>query len=324
MNEKQQQLSLDNSQSVTSSINATPSSSPNNKLAATIQGSTPISYSSGTQLPASPSTEVLHLKQLLAEGRQTCLNLQRQHSQDKTEMAKIQGSLQALLQIQNHLSTENKSVAETLASVNEEKDAYKQESMKLGGELVNTQQELEGLMILLAQFKEKAVIKVTELTETMEAGCELHTTLVELASDLQDCEDLNTLKIFDDILEAFCKYFDGLDNKENEFEEQQRGLRESLKRAQNETECKTRDIELLQRKMMDVCGQVEILEEELEKQRKVLTEKEEELSTCRREIEELQEEQMNRSNESVHIDYIKDIDAKYQVSRVQFVHVHVH
>lgn len=257
------------------------------------------------------------MKQLLAEGRQACLGLQRQHAQDKTEMAKIQGSLQALLQIQNHLSSENKSVSDMLAGVNEERESYRMESMKLEGQLVNMQRDLEGLTVLLAQFKQKTIIKVSELAETLEPGCGLHTTLVELLSDLQDCEELNSLRLYDEVLESFCKYFSET-NTDKDHEQQIMALRESLKKAEHENKCKTGDIVSLKSQMTEVCQQVEILQRELGDHKRVLSVKEEELKNVRGELEELQEEQMNRTNDSCSVEYVKDIDAKYQVSILSY------
>ncbi len=50
--------------------------------------------------------EVVHLKQRLSESRQSCVRLEIQVASLKTEVAKLQGSLQAMVAIRDHLSEE--------------------------------------------------------------------------------------------------------------------------------------------------------------------------------------------------------------------------
>ena len=291
------QSSLDLSH-MDSSNPATPTSSPTKLSPSRIStSSSSPKYTSLTQF-GSPATEVLHLKHLLAEGRQMCLNLQRQHAQDKTEMAKIQGSLQALVQIQDHLSTENKSVAETLSTVIEERGAYKQEAMKSGNELSSLQQELEQVTTMLEHFKENLTSQLMELIVNVEAGSELHNCLQEHLKELEESQGLNSLMIVISVIEAF------LDYASNQSIETTRSAEESTKQVAQEK------IESLQQKVVAVCGQVEEVERELQHQCDLVQDKEREIMDCKRELEELNQQGLNYAQVE---NYKKDVDAEYQV-----------
>ena len=54
----------------------------------------------------SPAVEVVHLKQRLADSRQTCVRLEMQQATLKTDLAKLQGTVQALTAIRDHLTEE--------------------------------------------------------------------------------------------------------------------------------------------------------------------------------------------------------------------------
>ena len=298
------QSSLDLSH-MDSSNPATPNSSPSKlspcKISTSALSSSSPKYTSLTQF-GSPATEVLHLKQLLAEGRQMCLNLQRQHAHDKTEMAKIQGSLQALVQIQDHLSTENKSVAETLSTVIEEREAYKQEAMKSSNELSSLQQELEQVTTMLEHFKENLASQLTELIENVEVESEFHDCLQEHLKELEESQGLNILRIVNSVLEAF------LDFASNQSIDTKRSAEESIKQEAQEK------LESLQQKVVALCGQVEEVERELQHQCELVQDKEREIMDCKGELEELNQQGLKHSKEYAHVEnYKKDVDAEYQV-----------
>ncbi len=289
-----------------------PKPSPPNKIAVQLQATPPPKYSPLTQF-ASPATEVLHLKQLLAEGRQTCLNLQHQHAHDKTEMAKIQGSLQALVQIQDHLSTENRSVGEMMSTINEERDAYRQESMKLSSELVSIQGEFENVMALLAHFNENLINQLTEVVEKVEIGSDLQENLSEQLDELRGTNGLDSLKVLEAILESFACHFNNLGKQQ----------RSELGQSQDARDQRMADMNSLQRKVIEVCEQVEVLELELKKRDQSVADKEEEITEYRREIERLKQEQQQQqqhdsnyttsSDSAIMDDYKKDLETHYQV-----------
>ena len=288
---------------------SSPKRSPTNKIALQLQVTPPPKYSPLTQF-ASPATEVLHLKQLLAEGRQTCLNLQRQHAHDNTEMAKIQGSLQALVQIQDHLSTENRSVAEMLSTINEERDAYKQESMKLSSELVNIQGEFESVMGLFAHFNENLFNQLTEIVQEIETGSDFHESLSEQLDELKVTNGLDCLKVLEAILESFACHCYNIDKEKTELEQ--------WRLTEENEQQKMKDMNTLQQKVMEVCEQVEVLEQELKKRDQLIADKEEEITEYAREIERLKQQQQHAtdmSSDSITMDdYKKDLEAQYQVN----------
>ena len=304
------QSSLDLSQLDSSGVQS-PSSSPGS-LASKLQGSPP-KYSPLTQF-ASPATEVLHLKQLLAEGRQTCLKLERQHAQDKTEMAKIQGSLQALVRIQDHLSNENKSVSQSLLAINEEKETYKQEVMKLSSELIGVQGELEMMNGLLTHFKENLNDQLQEQVGQVEIGSDMHTSLGECLNELEECSAVDSLKVLDSVLETFCGLLKKLGEEKRELEQCKNSLTCNLKTVEMDGEQKANDARYLEEKFAKVCEQVKELEAELERRSKAAIQKEEELGDCQREIEHLRQLESDKERDHTVIeDYKKDVDAQYQV-----------
>lgn len=72
-------------------------------------------------------TEIVHLKQRLAESRQASIRLELQCAQLKTEGARLQGSQQALITIREQLMAENNSLDRGQRSLRENWDRERDE-----------------------------------------------------------------------------------------------------------------------------------------------------------------------------------------------------
>lgn len=241
-----------------SSLDSSPSGAKN--LSANSLKLSPVSCSFNVQTPptqhssmvqvTSPAAEILHLKQQLAEARQTCLKLERQQAQDKTEMAKVQGSLQALLKIQEHLSSENKSLGQSFANVEEERDAYKQEAKKLGSELVSAQENTELVNSSVNRFQEYLLNQLRELVEQVTPLSELHSELSEYQQQLeQPNNSMENLKITRNLLETLCTAILQQSQQLSEFELENNALHDQVNSTVGDSGQRHEELTCLQEKV---------------------------------------------------------------------------
>ena len=255
----------------------------------------------------SPHAEVVHLKQRLAEAHEACLRVEMQHSQDKTEMAKVQGSLQALIRIQDHLKSENKSFAESIANLEAEKDAYKKEAMKLSNDLVAAQDGLELHNTRVSRYRKSLLESCQWLLEKVNGSTNLHTKLQDYCRTLESIQDSEVFNLSNSLLETLHKEVLDL-IQENKVSS------EHLTLAEGDCQGKGEQLYALELKVKEVNQQLRTLEEELNKQEDIIREKDNVLEKYELEIEQVRQNNKEQECTQEELEILrKDLEAQYQV-----------
>ena len=276
----------------------------------------PPKYTPLTQF-TSPATEVLLLKQQLAEARQTCLKLERQHGQDKTEMAKIHGSLQALVKIQDHLGNENKSIFNSVSTLEEERDAFKEEAKRLGSELIIVQEDIELMNTAMSCCKDSLIIQLEELVEQVKVNpvSELHEKLSEHLCQLKERTMLETFKALNLVFETLSSFMTQMCEEKCKLEQHVESTNESLTIAQAESQQRKEEVVDLEKKVTHHIEQISMLKEQLEMGEKVIDQKKKDLVECQMELERMKQLESERDKEGHFMDgYKKDLETQFQVS----------
>ena len=263
----------------------------------------------------SPATEILLLKQQLAEARQTCLKLERQHGQDKTEMAKIHGSLQALVKIQDHLGNENKSIFNSVSTLEEERDAFKQEANQLGSELISVQDDIELMNTAMSRCKDNLIIQLEELVEQVNPASELHEKLSEHLCQLKERTMLETFKAFNFVFETLSSFMTQMCEERYKLEQHVESTNESLTIAEVESQRRKEEVVDLEKKVTHHIEQISMLKEQLEMGEKVIDQKKKDLVECQIELERMKQLESERDKEGHFMDgYKRDLETQFQVS----------
>lgn len=227
---------------------------------------------------SSPTAEIIHLRQELTKAHQTCLKLERQQAQDATEMAKIQGSLQALVKIQEHLGKENKSLTQTFVNLEEEKEVYKQETERLNNELVTSQDNLKALSLEVDDTLRTVIAQLQEMST------QNHFNNIQGINKILDSKGDERLELIPKVIECLSSLFHESLSNGNE-----NGLKE--------------EITLLQERVSKACNQLQVMEDELDTKERELEAKDRELVALRVEGER----QINVES------FKKDLETQYQV-----------
>ena len=257
----------------------------------------------------SPAAEILHLKQQLAEARQTCLKLEKKQVEDQTEMAKVQGSLQALVKIQEHLSGENKTLEQTFVNLEEEKELYKQEVKKLSSELNASQENIERMELLVNKFMQHVHNWLSELVKQVNpSSSELHTLLTECQQSAKEGYKLENLDIVRRLVEISSKLAVEENQKLSELRAENGILNEKVNKCNTERED---EVVQLQEKVANIYEEMNEMKKEVEEKENELEEKERELANLQLKLSEGDTSRM-KSEES----FKKDLDTQYQVTDI--------
>lgn len=255
----------------------------------------------------SPHAEVMHLKQRLAEAHQVCLRVEMQHSQDRTEMAKVQGSLQALIRIQDHLKSENKSFAESIANLEAEKDAYKKEAMKLSNDLVAAQDGLELHTTRVSRYRNSLLECCQWLLEKVNDSSDLHTKLQNYCRNLDSVQDSEVFNLSNSLLET-------LHTEVLSLQQENTLLSENLTSAEGDTQGKGEELYALELKVKEICQQLRTIKEELNKQEEIIREKDDMLEKYESEVQQIRQDNREQECTREELEVLrKDLEAQYQV-----------
>ena len=241
-----------------------------------------------SHISESPSTDALHLKQKLAEARQTCLKLNQQHS--RTELSRMQGSLQALIKIQEHLTHENQSLSKTFSTMEAEKEALQQESETLREKLSQLEEKLAGLTAEMTMLEEKLRSELEgAVGKPLRAATEPFTLLQEAVLNMAS---------------SWRRLKGEVDS-----------LAEQLTTAEDEREAMKEEMKAFQGKHTALHEEVAMAQEEVKEREKIMREKE---NTVSRLEQLLQEEQRKVDREREKITQEADktkrtLDTQYQV-----------
>lgn len=269
---------------------------------------TPPSYYTPTSSQfTSPSAEIVHLRQQLTEARENCLKLERQQTRDMTEMAKVQGSLQGLVKIQEHLSEENKSLGQTFANSEEERETYKQEVKKLHNDLVVSRENLEVVRVEVFRFFAHVVDQLQHLTA--QSGRFNDSQLLEYYQLLKDgweskrLESLTTASIVFELLSSLL-----LEKTLQLSDLQSETVTLNKKLLCSTDTCNMEEITLLQERVSIACKQLKQMEGDLEKKENELEEKDRQLIALQIEYQQGHKAVGNINS------FKKDLETQYQVS----------
>ena len=235
----------------------------------------------------SPSTDALHLKQKLAEARQTCLKLNQQHS--RTELSRMQGSLQALIKIQEHLTHENQSLSKTFSTMEAEKEALQQESNALRMKLSRLEEKLTKLTTEMTTLEEKIWNELDGALGRPHAGADTFTQLQETA--LSMAASWRRLK--------------------GEVET----LTEQLSSVEEERETRREELKAFQEKHSALHEEVAMAQDEVKEREKVIREREDTVTRLEQLLEE-ERHKVDKERERITQDTDRakrTLDTQYQV-----------
>jgi chromosome segregation ATPase len=259
----------------------------------------PVRPHSSHTSPRSPSAadEISRLKQELSEAHQTCLQLDRQQEQDKTEMSKVQGSLQALVKIQDHLRRENKSLGETLLNLEEEKDKFRQEAKRLQHELIASQESLKRINSSIGAF-----IKYS--TSQLEKMMEQDDRIVSLLTECQRStgKDFEVPKKVFDVLSVLVM------EKSSQVARLQMEMESLHEKANKDDEGNREHIVQMQEKLSNMNEELSVMRKEMEKRNNELEERDKELAALQ--FTMIQEDSIRTKSEEC---LKKDLETQYQV-----------
>lgn len=257
------------------------------------------------QFSSSPVAEVAHLKQELVEARQTCLRLEKKQAEDQTEMAKVKGSLEALVKIQDHLSMENKSLEQTFSNLEEEKEIYKREVKKLSSELGSCRENLEKVNVMVSKFMEDLQDQLSELVKQVDPPSGVHALLTECQQSMKSGQAQENLEIARRLVESLSLFV--LENSHQllEVQSENKALSE---RINNDDSERQEEIVQLQEKISGICEEMKDMRKEVELKENELEEKERQLATLH---VKLNENDLSRTMSEECLK--KDLEIQYQV-----------
>ena len=243
-------------------------------------------------LQSPPSTDAQHLKQKLAEARETCLKLDQQHS--RTELSRMQGSLQALIKIQEHLTQENQSLSKTFTAMEEEKESLQQEAEALGLKLSNMEEELSQMYVGIGLLEERLRNELEEATGP--------STTAESSSSCSLAQLQETALIMIDDWRRLRREVNGVPDQ--------------LRAAEEEREARLEELDALQRKLSVLEEEVSTAQDEAQEKGRALKEKEDMVSRLEQLLEE-EQHKVEREKDKVtqEVDNTKKIlDNQYEVN----------
>lgn len=157
----------------------------------------------------SPNAEIASLRQRLGESQQVCIRHEAQVGSLKTELAKLQGAIQALNTIKSHLTEQNQALQEANRTLEAERDAMQREREMVVVEMSRARDTVETLSTelstvtqdkeeLLAEYRDTQT-KVAELEEKLivreEEVCALDDQRAAAERELEVvAEEVNTMR----------------------------------------------------------------------------------------------------------------------------------
>ena len=268
------------------------------------QGSPP-KYSPLLQT-SSPSSEALNLKQKLAEARQTCQKLDQQQSSRRTEMSRMQGSLQALIKIQEHLTTENHSLSQTFSAMEEEKEALKQEIKRLTSRLVGVEEQLAAVNAGVGALWDSLRKELESVWGQSKPSSNLHGSLTQSSSSSSSLAQLRDTAL-------------GMVATLQRQQEELEALSSQLQAAKEENEARGKEVEILEGKMSAIGSQVAAVQGELEEKERLVNEKEEKVTSLQKLLSNEQQRagkdrEVVKERSAQEMERIRrDLDNQYQV-----------
>lgn len=244
-------------------------------------------HNSSHAIASSSSSDVLSLRQQLAEAHCALQNLEKQNSKSVSDMAKVQGSMEAMSQLLDHLHKENKSLTSIMNSMEGEKENYKQE-------LTNSREALEAMRsnvsLSLSQTHAQLVYITRKLEENQTTNGN-QSEIEKLRLTAAAIKDLSSTLASETAEEPLT----------------------SLNQHRLNLSFNLEEVQALEEKVSTACHKVEEMKEVLEEKERELEEKEKELVTLRGGGgggAAVTRHRMDEKIESIK----KDLETQYQVS----------
>ena len=257
---------------------------------------------------SSPGAEILNLRHQLAEARLAVRNLEQQNSKTASEMAKVQGSMEAMTQLLDHLNEENKSLNGFMVKVEEEKEGYKQE-------LAACHERLEVVKSDVNVFLSRTYAQLMSLARELD---EFKKPKIDDQEKHQDEERkrlgmLEKLRMAASMIRNLASSVVGTPN-EGDTENDAFGGGEDFFQADNLYSSSLEEVQALEERVTVACEKLKEMEALLEEKERELEGKERELGTLR-ETSKLEEGgARHRSTEDRIESMKKDLETQYQVN----------
>ena len=250
---------------------------------------------------------MLHLQEKLAQTRQNCLKLEALHASDQTQLAKAQGSLQALNKIQEHLSSENKSLTQTVSILEKDREELKREWQKAVGNLEATEADLAVVREKEATIRNGLVENLSHMADHCQASTPLYARLSSHAQMLRSCPESS---YNDELSEVLSTLFSSALEHQQEacsLRQLSQQLQDQLAACKLENDERIQQIALLESKCSDISSHVTKMEQELQAKECRLREREDELAEAivERDREDVSQQKIEGQ--------VKDMETQYQV-----------